>query len=181
MTEGCLKTTNKELNEKLKLFEQEIKLLTENNKKLQTEVENNISQINEFNRTISNLNSEINQKDKIINELKGRITDTQRIKNFNFAKNKNYSSVKDEMEDIYSYLNKSDDDILINSESHNIPNLLKKVTRYQLENKYLKDKIKETEEFGKSFELSGVKKKNKVDFNKVIFKLIFFRIYCIMT
>ena len=97
--------------------------------------------LNELKIFVSNLNQELENKDNIINELKMRNMELQKDKSLKVNNKGEFSNaLKKDEEDLYSYLNKSDDNITLYNDDKS---LQKKVMKYELEIKYLKEKLRD--------------------------------------
>jgi uncharacterized protein (UPF0335 family) len=184
ITEENLKQSNLEMIEKMNKLYDENKKFNEKIKDLYLELEKSLDKkseydkliieavnkekdhfqlkCNEYNMVISNLNQDLTEKDKIIGELKLRLMEYQKDKSVQKVsiQSKREETMPDE-DSFNNYLNKSDDNIIFASEDtykNNNRNLLKKLARYEVEVKVLKDKLKDLESFGSDLDLTRNKK-----------------------
>jgi uncharacterized protein (UPF0335 family) len=184
ITEENLKQSNLEMIEKMNKLYDENKKFNEKIKDLYLELERSLDKkseydkliieavnkekdhfqlkCNEYNMVISNLNQDLAEKDKIIGELKLRLMEYQKDKSVQKVsiQSKREETMPDE-DSFNNYLNKSDDNIIFASEDtykNNNRNLLKKLARYEVEVKVLKDKLKDLESFGSDLDLTKNKK-----------------------
>lgn len=159
---------NNKFNEEIKILRLELKKSLEKKAELdKLEADKFQLILNEYDTKIANLNQDLAEKERIIVELKSRLMDCQKDKSIQKV------SIKSKKEEIMNnahsedsfnfnnYLNKSDDNIIFASEDtnrNNTKNLERKLARYEVEIKVLKNKLKDFENLGSEINITKSKK-----------------------